>query len=1112
MLNTEGPNGQVLKMRFSNDSKRLYVAGRDKTVHQWNVAGGIAREENGPARLVYASALRWQLVRGNRGQVFDLAMHPEREEMIIGGMCAEQITGDLAVFNLNNEEVVASLPSKPARELNKRANGHTEVVNAISYSPSGNKVLSIDASGRIFLWTRGTGGIWSGKEVSGPASYKLEFPLVQFISETRYVTESRNSTGSVQLAEFDLTGKKVGYHRDRFTSLSALSNSGQGFWAVGDLAGKLVFKGLNKEFKSWKFQTQFPEINAIAFGPNGLAAVASNQQVTTGKNVTSVNSCIQLIDTIQQREIDRREFPQRLSAIRSIAISPDGSLLATHNDERREVRLFRMQDAKGVYLTRPLQALTPNYAAGLSKPVVAVGFSPDGKSVLFGDQPSSFSHSVSFASGRVATIEDEALPHSVDARWADWDVRLPGNSKVGVVSDTGKEWQISVDQRLQGKVVEFAFIGTGARPSAVAVGADLVNGIYIYSLPSDGSAPRLLRWFYDHNDTVASLAVSPDQKMLVSGSYDGTLKMWDLRGIFARDPAFSSQSIWGASFQREQAGLIIRRVDPAGIAYAKGYRDGDRVIEIYGESRTQTGKIYYLRGEDATVAAMHAALEDINPFQEVFLQFADGMKVVRPGWEPIVTVYRDRRDEWAIWHPRGYFDSSPAEGGNLFGWLFNLGPDQTPRVLRASQLQKEFERPDIIRGLLSGQTIDRVLAGRNEQGKSLGRIGQQVPEVKIVSPLTTQPVPANGRTTLVAQVTFPERNRGDYTVVASINGFRLGSPEGEQQGGLESWEFRWPCALTSELNQVEVMVSERGGALNALYDTAQVTLRGVPLNDQRYRLHLLLLGSKQYGDEASQSDTKLPPLDFPIDDIDEVRSRLARYHTEKKSAYEQGKWIRLVDQEITRESVSKSIDALQQAIERDYSGDRNVLVVYLAGHGLTVDSEYHYVTVHARDSSDAAVKATGIPWSLLSEAGSENCQVVYMIDTCHSGVAAQELASDAVIRDRKSAVRDPIRSQGIVISAATGTDPALEVSRLRHGIFSFTVLQALAGGADGYVRSPRGRVRKEEDAVDNRVDFTELIHFVASQTEQLAQGKQRPVVAPQRLLETFELPMVNLVP
>ncbi len=74
---------------------------------------------------------------------------------------------------------------------------------------------------------------------------------------------------------------------------------------------------------------------------------------------------------------------------------------------------------------------------------------------------------------------------------------------------------------------------------------------------------------------------------------------------------------------------------------------------------------------------------------------------VVPAWEPLVTLYVDARGEWAAFTPEGYFNSSAAEGADLFGWQINVGPAITPEFRIALDLSKEFEREDLLRELLS---------------------------------------------------------------------------------------------------------------------------------------------------------------------------------------------------------------------------------------------------------------------------------------------------------------------------------------------------------------------------------------------------------------------------
>ena len=80
-------------------------------------------------------------------------------------------------------------------------------------------------------------------------------------------------------------------------------------------------------------------------------------------------------------------------------------------------------------------------------------------------------------------------------------------------------------------------------PYAIAVGTDVQNSIYVCRLAEQGPCP-ILRHFRGHHDSVTSVGVSRDLRLLVSGSTDGTMRFWSLADYAQGTTPWGR---WGAS-------------------------------------------------------------------------------------------------------------------------------------------------------------------------------------------------------------------------------------------------------------------------------------------------------------------------------------------------------------------------------------------------------------------------------------------------------------------------------------------------------------------------------------------------------------------------------------
>jgi len=189
-----------------------------------------------------------------------------------------------------------------------------------------------------------------------------------------------------------------------------------------------------------------------------------------------------------------------------------------------------------------------------------------------------------------------------------------------------------------------------------------------------------------------------------------------------------------------------------------------------------------------------------------------------------------------------------------------------------------------------------------------------------------------------------------------------------------------------------------------------------------------------------------------------------------------------------------------------------VLVLYLSGHGTTVDGQYFYVNTSAESPEEEVLRRQAIPWSLLAQAGRPGCQVIAMIDTCHAGTVV----------DAKSRIRDPARHGCLVLAAASGRNPAKEYPALGHGCFTFFVLLAMEGNADGALAQPNalappdllaavdeGRSATVGLAADGTVQVEELMAYVRQEVAKLTGYQQVPTATPSRLADVLRLPLVH---
>jgi hypothetical protein len=199
-------------------------------------------------------------------------------------------------------------------------------------------------------------------------------------------------------------------------------------------------------------------------------------------------------------------------------------------------------------------------------------------------------------------------------------------------------------------------------------------------------------------------------------------------------------------------------------------------------------------------------------------------------------------------------------------------------------------------------------------------------------------------------------------------------------------------------------------------------------------LHLMVVGINRYRDKALQ-------LKYAVQDgraiIESIRQTGAPLFREIKVTP-------LFDDQATLKGLESAFrDAMATVSTQD------VFMLYLAGHGVTLDGRYYFLPQDFRYYNDDAVRTNAINQENLQRwlAGVPARKSLVLIDTCESGSFSQSLVAVRGMAE-KTAIAKLTRATGrATIAASTDEQPAAEGYR-GHGVFTYVLLQALRH-ADG---------------------------------------------------------------
>ena len=386
------------------------------------------------------------------------------------------------------------------------------------------------------------------------------------------------------------------------------------------------------------------------------------------------------------------------------------------------------------------------------------------------------------------------------------------------------------------------------------------------------------------------------------------------------------------------------------------------------------------------------------------------------------------RDSWAVIDRQGRFDG-PHGGVEALVWQ----ADEAAQTLPVDAFSERYYEP----GLLA-KLDDAEPAWLNENVDDLSETGYLAPPAVSIDPIAAAARDSAGRITVTVRVEpgyDPER-------VAEIRLYRNGKLAG--RGGRGAAAAAFPVALLPGDNRFRA-VGVGPGEIEGPPATAAAAIAGPA--PRRPEMRVVAAGVNDYAHPAYA-------LRYSRNDAEAVAALLRERADTLFGAVDVAT---LLDSSATGAGI-------RERVLRAPADNRDVLIVYLAGHGKALrekDGWEWYFLPYAEGWGDLDIPARervrryGLSSRELMTilTGTPAQRVFLVLDSCHSGALIDVFESghgdafdDAA---GQKALRRMARVGGIhVLAAARANELAQEVASIAHGALTWLVLEGMRGAAD----------------------------------------------------------------
>ena len=554
------------------------------------------------------------------------------------------------------------------------------------------------------------------------------------------------------------------------------------------------------------------------------------------------------------------------------------------------------------------------------------------------------------------------------------------------------------------------------------------NDLYVFAGRLDNSlqmweidTKTVVRTFVGHTDVVSSMMTSPDQKSLLTTSWDGSIRQWDIgTGLMNKKFVDHHGAVHTAIYSSDGRSV-----------YSGG---ADRSIRMWDLATSKVVKTF--NGHRAEVTSLQ-----VSPDEKMLISHSvDGVTKfwdLASGKEFFEHIHFGDRD-WMVKNPEGYFNATDAAREHIH-FVDGL------KTYAVDQFFEEYYRPDLLPKIFQNR-------GGNKDDPKGGLQGK----------LQTSPPPS----LRVAFVPAQDMGKGDLYVRLTDEGGGVGNlkiyhngkslPIDRSQLQMPTTKqptttYKLPVTLVGGSNVFTASASNKD-KVESTSPAVEFTSDQITKNSVCY---LVAVGINQYKNPKMVLSYARPDAESFIETMEK-----------KSTLFKNIELHTLFDQEASRVNILKKLDDLSSKIQPE-----DVFVFYYAGHGSMVDNQFYFIPTESIRLYDASsLKTDAIEASVLQDKlkNIRALKQLIIMDACQSGGSVELLATRGASEEK--AIAQLSRSAGIHVMASAGSDQfATEFAELGHGLFTYLLLKALQGDADGAPKDGKVTIYELKSYLDDQV-------------------------------------------